>query len=68
MRIFELHRSVDVSGVSGTGKVAEGVIFRDGTVVIHWLSTHPSTNVYESIETLLEIHGHGGATTVVYVS
>lgn len=34
MRRFELHREEDVSGVSGTGVVAEGVAFSDGRVLM----------------------------------
>jgi len=68
MRTFELHRSKDVSGVSGTGKVAEGVVFFDGTTVVRWFSTKPSTNIYNSIEDVLNIHGHEGATRVEFQS
>ena len=31
MRNFNLIRHIDVSGLSGTGVVAEGVVFSDGT-------------------------------------
>lgn len=31
-RVFVLQRHVDVSGVSGTGEIAEGVEWSDGTV------------------------------------
>jgi hypothetical protein len=34
MRLFLLIRNEDVSGVSGTGIVAEGVEFSDGTVAM----------------------------------
>ena len=37
-RRFELHRDDDVSGVSGTGVVAEGVLFSSGRVALEWLS------------------------------
>jgi len=37
MRRFLLVRDCDPSGVSGTGIVAEGVQFSDGTAVMHWL-------------------------------
>jgi len=69
MRLFELHRSIDVSGVSGIGKVAEGVIFGDNTTVVRWLNReHPSTNIYDSIEDVLKIHGHEGGTRVEFQS
>lgn len=38
MRTFELFRMNDETGISGTGKVLEGVVFSDGTVVTRWVS------------------------------
>jgi hypothetical protein len=43
MRLFRLERTEDASGVSGIGKVAEGVVFDDGTVVLRWLTEVKST-------------------------
>lgn len=65
MKAFNLVRTEDVSGVSGTGTVAEGALFSDGTCVIRWLSKHPSTNIYNSLEQVEQIHGHEGRTKVV---
>jgi len=64
MRTFYLVRDVDVSGVSGTGKPAQGVEFDDGTCAMRWLTPTPSTGFYDSIEDLIFIHGHNGATRV----
>ncbi|MFE9286654.1 hypothetical protein [Streptomyces olivaceus] len=64
-RLFELHRDVDVSGVSGTGKVAEGAIFSDGHAAIHWLGTWPTTTPHPSVASIKAVHGHGGATRIV---
>lgn len=67
-RRFELHREVDVSGVSGTGLVAEGVAFSDGTAVIHWVAgEHRSTVVWPDVAGVEAIHGHGGATQIRWV-
>ena len=66
-RLFELHRDHDVSGVSGTGVVAEGVEFSDGTCVVRWRSGVGSTGVWHSIKDVEAIHGHGGATRVVWL-
>lgn len=67
MRTFILLRNRDVSGVSGTGKVAEGVEFSTGRVVVHWIANeHRSTVVWDSIESVMAIHGHDGATQVVF--
>lgn len=67
-RTFWLVRDVDVSGVSGTGVVAEGVMFTDGSVVIRWLSERASTVVWSSIEDAQAVHGHGGLTRFVWLN
>lgn len=67
MRRFRLRRDQDVTGVSGTGVVAEGVEFADGTVALRWLSETASTAVFASIDDVQKIHGHDGATRVVWV-
>jgi hypothetical protein len=67
MRTFRLERQVDVTGISGTGHVADGVLFEDdGTTVIHWRGAHPSTVVWPDISHAMAIHGHGGATKFVW--
>lgn len=68
MRRFVLERNEDVSGVSGTGVVAEGVEFTDGTVVLRWITgEHRSTVVWPSIRSVEVIHGHDGRTLVKFV-
>jgi hypothetical protein len=65
-RTFDLVRLVDATGISGTGRVAEGCVFGDGATVIRWLTEHRSTVVYESAREALAIHGHGGKTEIRY--
>lgn len=65
-RAFVLQRNVDTSGISGTGVVAAGVQFGDGVCVLRWLSEHRSTGVYASIADLVAVHGHGGATELIW--
>lgn len=65
-RPFFLERSSDVSGHSGTGRVAEGVEFVDGRVVMVWQTEHPSAAFYSSIRMVERIHGHDGASRVVF--
>jgi hypothetical protein len=70
VRRFYLQRDADVSGVSGTGQVAEGVIFTGGWVAMTWTNEGPrftSLSVYPDIQTVERIHGHGGRTRVVYL-
>lgn len=63
VRRFELHRALDITGVSGTGTVAEGTQFSDGTVVVRWRGDHPSTVMWADIHHAQRVHGHAGATT-----
>ena len=69
MRRFYLVRSVDVDPdkISGTGVIASGVVFEDGRVAMRWMTQHKSTAIYDSIDELLAIHGHGGKTVIKYV-
>lgn len=67
MRMFVLNRRQDASGVSGTGIVAQGVEFDDGTAVLHWHGKWPTTTVFPSPTAVEEVHGHGGMTIVEYV-
>jgi hypothetical protein len=63
-RPFHLIRDTDVTGISGTGTVAAGVIWDDGTVSMRWLTYTASSSFYNSIEDVETIHGHQGATKV----
>lgn len=40
-RCFTLHRDYDIDGIHGTGRVAEGVVWTDGTVSVHWFGPKP---------------------------
>lgn len=67
MRPFHLVRYVDESGISGTGHVAEGVEFSDESVVLRWVvGERHSTVLWDSIEDVIAIHGHGGKTRIVW--
>ena len=65
MKIFYLNRTEDESGVSGTGRVAQGFIFDNGKVAVTWLSEHPTVTVYDNIGEVHAIHGHGGKTEII---
>lgn len=64
IRRFHLLRYVDVTGVSGTGVVAEGVRFSDGSVAIRWAGAFPTTTVWDTIESVIAVHGHEGSTVI----
>lgn len=66
---FVLWRDSDVTGVSGTGAIAEGCQFTNGTVVLVWKeqparAAHSSVAVWPDLESALGIHGHDGKTWV----
>ena len=61
---FYLVRLEDASGVSGTGRVAQGIVFDNGRVAMTWLSEHPSTTVYDNLGEVRAIHGHEGRTEI----
>jgi hypothetical protein len=66
-RVFTLVRDQDVTGISGTGTVADGVVWPDGTVSIRWRGDRPSIVFWDSLDHAEAIHGHGGATQIVWV-
>lgn len=66
-RRFYLLRHRDVSGVSGEGKVAEGVEFENGMCALSFSSSYQHANVYTNMRAVREVHGHEGATEVVFV-
>lgn len=65
-RTFRLIRHEDVSGASGTGEVFNGCVFTDGKVAGRWNTPTASTELWDSVEDMMEIHGHGGATELRY--
>jgi len=76
IRRFEIVRTEDESGVSGTGTVAVGAEFPSGWVEIEWLNDNNDNvdtkmnghNTYPGgVEDFIEIHGHGGRTTVQWI-
>lgn len=67
MKRFYLERTADISGVSGVGKIAEGCQFDTGWCALIWLTDKSSMSFYPDIQTLDSIHGHGGATKIIWV-
>lgn len=66
MKIFNLVRDEDVTGISGTGVVAEVVEFSNGKTVVQWIAgDHQSTVVWDSLHDVEVIHGHAGKTKLV---
>jgi hypothetical protein len=65
MRRFYVQRHEDVNGNSGTGLVAEGVIFDDGTGAFTWLSKLKTVTVFLKIADVKQLHSHNGRTEVI---
>jgi hypothetical protein len=63
-----LVRDEDMTGVSGTGIVAEGVEFTGdpGVVALRWLSDWPTSVVFHDrgIESVEAVHLHDGKTRI----
>jgi|ERR1035437_6083808 hypothetical protein len=59
IRTFEMYRTEDETGISGSGKVLEGTIFSDGECIIRWISAISpghSTAIFDSFGSFLSIH------------
>jgi len=64
---FVLRRTEDITGVSGTGIVADGVRFVGGKTVTRWrggTTGVAQTCVWDSIQDVKTVHGHNGATQI----
>jgi hypothetical protein len=69
IRKFHLNRQVDESGVSGTGIVAVGIVFPSGRAILEWVSKRTqadSLGIYDNMEDVEKVHGHAGATEIVF--
>ena len=69
MRRFYLERKEDVTGMSGIGRVADGVEFDNGLVAMTWKKEFPSLTVFQSISTVEKLHTHNGKdpTRIVWI-
>ena len=65
-KLFHLQRDIDVSGLSGIGRVAEGVLFSDGKCILKWNSDISSIVIHESIDNVKKLHSHDGKTKIVF--
>lgn len=64
-KVFTLVRHMDETGVSGTGRVLDGVVFHTGQVVVCWRTDlnpdqpgFSSLAIYPSWEAFLHVHVH----------
>lgn len=61
-------RHEDLTGISGTGLVAWGMVFPDGHAVTRWCATaRRQTCVWTDLADVEFVHGHNGATEIVWL-
>lgn len=65
-RLFHLQRNTDVTGASGTGRVAEGCMWPDGSASVWWHGEAKSVVYWPRFAHAKRVHGHGGATEFVW--
>jgi hypothetical protein len=53
---FTMIRNGDESGVSGTGRVADGCVWPSGKVTLTWRTDTPSTANFDSYDDFYNIH------------
>jgi hypothetical protein len=56
-RCFYLTRAYDIDGIHGTGRVAEGTVWTDGTVSVHWLGPKPSWAQWRTLGDAVTLQG-----------
>ena len=63
LKTFSVYRRVDQSGVSGAGRILDGVIFHTGWVVVCWRTDidaakhgHSNLGIYQTWEDFKYIH------------
>lgn len=66
-RRFVLNRKTDVTGLSGTGIVTDGILFPDGQVVLSWRGRYHSLEIHPNLEEVEILHGHGGKTVIEWI-
>jgi hypothetical protein len=66
MKKFYMLRHEDSSGYSGTGVVAEGVIFDDGTGAFTWLTPMKTVTTFWKINDIIHMHGKNGKSEIVF--
>jgi len=66
-RRFYFQRCSDISGVSGIGRVLNGVQLPSGKIVVEWRPPTNSICHYNSIHDFEAIHCHKGKGKVIWV-
>jgi hypothetical protein len=67
LRRFAMRRLEDPTGISGVGLIAYGVLAETGKVVLFWMTARKSIVIYESLDDLFAIVGHGDKTHLEWI-
>ena len=60
IRRFYILRTVDVSGIAGTGRIVEGVIMPSGRVYLEWRPPVNSMVTFENFDHFKHVYLHEG--------
>ena len=55
-QVFVMVRNADETGVSGTGPVADGIVFPSGSCVVEWRGSTPCVQVWSSFSAFKRVH------------
>lgn len=68
IRTFHVIRSEDETGVSGTGRIMEGIEFPSGRVVVEWQAPYQTLGIYSSFAEFSQIHidSHPSKSEVIF--
>ena len=54
--LYDMIRTTDQTGVSGTGRIAQMAVFEDGSAVVRWLTGKDSTVCWAKYQDALDVH------------
>ena len=54
--LYNMIRTTDQTGVSGTGRVAQMAVFEDGTATVRWMTGKDSTVNWAKFQDALDVH------------
>jgi hypothetical protein len=54
--LYDMVRTTDQTGVSGTGRIAQMAVFEDGSAVVRWLTGKDSTVCWAKYQDALDVH------------
>lgn len=54
--LYDMVRTTDQTGVSGTGRVAQMAVFEDGSAVVRWMTGKDSTVCWAKYQDALDVH------------